>query len=294
MPANIALVTCVKLPNLTEDSQALAQMLAQTNVEVSAVVWNDPQIDWTRFSGAIVRSTWDYHQHATSFESWLTQVSHHTALWNPAPLMRWNMRKTYLRDLAEHDISIVPTVWLAQDSTVDLATELRTQGWEDAVLKPVISASAYQTRRISSATMEQDQAFLDEMLPQRDYMLQYFIPEIQTSGEWSFIFFNDGEQIRFSHALRKLPQVGDYRVQEEYGGQTTYAQPSAHLMSQARHVLAAIPHDWLYVRVDAVELDGVLTLMELELIEPKLYLSEHPPAYQYFATSICKRLNLSV
>ena len=75
MQAKIALVTCAELPNLTEDGQALAQILAQANVEVSAVVWNDPSIDWTRFSGAIVRSTWDYHRHATNFETWLTQVS---------------------------------------------------------------------------------------------------------------------------------------------------------------------------------------------------------------------------
>ena len=123
-------------------------------------------------------------------------------------------------------------------------------------------------------------------------MLQSFIPEIQTSGEWSFVFFNDGEHVHFSHALRKVPQEGDYRVQEEYGGIITYENPSPNLMMQAEEVVAAIPHDWLYVRVDAVELDSVLTLMELELIEPALYLYEYPPAYQLFADSILKRLNI--
>lgn len=292
MALPIALVTCDTLPGLTHDGQVLAQTLAQAGVEVQTPIWNDPLVYWSDFAGAIIRSTWDYHLHVTDFKQWLNQVDEETPLWNPTQLIRWNMQKTYLQDLAAQNIPIVPTVWLAQGSEVYLATELLSRGWVEGVLKPVISATAYQTRRVSVATMEEDQIFLQENLTQRDYMLQSFIPEIQTRGEWSFVFFNDGEQVHFSHALRKVPQDGDYRVQEEYGAIITQEQAAPNLMRQAEAVVAAIPHDWLYVRVDAVELDGVLTLMELELIEPALYLYEHPPAYQLFADCILKRLNI--
>lgn len=289
MPPKIALITCEKLPHLTEDTQDLAQVLMKMGAEVSSAIWNDTAVDWSAFDMAIVRSTWDYHLHPAEFEAWLAQVSTQTQLWNPAELIQWNMRKTYLRDLAKQGVPIVPTVWLEQESVVNLRAELAAQNWDEAILKPAISASAYHTRRVSIETIASDQAYLNEAITQRAYLLQPFVPEIQTSGEWSFIFFNNGEQVQFSHALRKLPQAGDYRVQEEYGGSTMLQIAPDNLLEQARQIVDAIPHDWLYVRVDAVELGGILTLMELELIEPALYLHKNPSVCPLWANFILAR-----
>src|SRR6266540_1929930 len=192
------------------------------------------------------------------------------AVWNPPAILRWNSHKGYLRDLAARGVPVVPTRWLARGTPVELAQLLRDVGWSDAVVKPAVSASAHGTWRTSFETAGADQRRLDELLRSGDVMVQPFMSEVRDAGEWSILFLGG----RFSHAVLKRPGAGagDYRVQLEFGGTAATMVPPDTLLADAEAVMAAVPGDPLYARVDGVERDGRLVLMELELIEPHLFL----------------------
>jgi glutathione synthase/RimK-type ligase-like ATP-grasp enzyme len=273
----IALVTCHQISELTVDDQLLRTTLEQLGARADAVIW-DSEVDWRQYTVALIRSTWDYHMRPAEFSAWLSAVSAQTHVWNPPEVIRWNIRKTYLRELAEKGISIVPTRWLHKHESVSLTAILEENGWSEAIVKPVIAASAFQTRRVSITAAKDAQQWLVSSLAERDMMVQAFVASIQTHGEWSFMFF-DGQ---FSHAVIKKPKAGDFRVQAEFGGSTQPAQPVAALIDQAKRMTQAIPRPWLYARVDAAEIEGRLVLMELELIEPELFFAHHPDATNQF------------
>jgi glutathione synthase/RimK-type ligase-like ATP-grasp enzyme len=205
-------------------------------------------------------------------------------LWNPPEIVRANSHKSYLSGLAAQGIPSVPTVVLTRGSRVPLRRLLEEHGWTDAVVKPAVSASAYRTRRLSPATAEEHQPELDAVLAEGDALVQPFLPEVTSAGEWSFVFLGEA----YSHAVRKLPKAGDYRVQSELGGRVVREPPSAALRREAEHIASHIPRPWLYARVDAVEREGGLTLMELELIEPVLFLGEDPRAPGLFAEAVVR------
>jgi len=191
-------------------------------------------------------------------------------VWNPPAVLRWNSHKGYLRDLAARGVPIVPTRWLERGTPVGLARLLRDAAWSDAVVKPAVSASAHGTWRTSFETASADQRQLDELLRAGDVMVQPFMSEVRDAGEWSFLFLGG----RFSHAVLKRPGAGagDYRVQWEFGGTADAMVPPGNLVADAEAVMTAVPGNPLYARVDGVERDGRLVLMELELIEPHLFL----------------------
>ncbi len=265
----IALATYTKLPSLNEDDLLLVLALRDLGVTAVPAVWDSPDVYWEEFQGVVVRSCWDYHRRLEEFLAWVTRLERGgVPLWNPPDLLRWNSHKGYLRDLAARGVPIVPTRWLARGRRVGLAQLLRDERWSDAVVKPAVSASATDTWRTSGATAGADQGRLEELLRAGDVMVQPFIHEVCDPGEWSIIFFGG----RFSHAVRKRPGASDYRVQWEFGGTAASMAPPPRLVTDAVAVMAAVPGHPLYARVDGVERDGRLMLMELELIEPHLFL----------------------
>jgi len=265
----IALATYTKLPGLNDDDRLLVPGLAELVLTAVPAVWDSPDVCWEEFSAVIVRSCWDYHHRLTEFLAWVGRLERAgVAVFNPPAVLRWNSHKTYLRDLAAHGVPTVPARWLARDARTNLAELLRAAGWREAVVKPAVSASATGTWRTSPATARADQARLDELLRAGDVMVQPFIGEVRDPGEWSLLFFGG----QFSHAVLKRPAAGDYRVQWEFGGSAEAMAPPRALIADAERVLAAAPGTTVYARVDGVERDGHLTLMELELIEPHLFL----------------------
>lgn len=243
-------------------------------------------MDWSRFDSIIVRSTWDYHHHSGEFRRWIDQLEPVAApVWNPPVVLRWNMEKTYLRDLERAGVPTVPTEWLTKGANHDLGALLAGRGWLDAVVKPVISAAATRTWRVSHDTARDVDAQLSESLDAGDVMVQQFMPEIQTRGEWSLMFI-DGE---FSHAVRKTPTDGDFRVQTHFGGSSVTDEPNAEVLRAARRVLDAAPAPWLYARVDGIETGAGFVLLELEMLEPALFLSHATSAAARFADAIVSR-----
>jgi len=265
----IALATYSKLPTLNDDDRLLVPALAGLGVTAVPAVWDSSDVCWDELQGVLIRSSWDYHRRAPEFLAWIARLERAgVTVWNPGDLLRWNHHKRYLRDLAARGVATVATRWLARSEEVDLSALLADAGWREAVVKPAVSASAFGTWRTSTQSAIGDQSRLDELLRAGDVMVQPLLPEVAAAGEWSLLFLGR----RFSHAVLKRPAPGDYRVQWEFGGSAASAAPPDRLRADAEHVIAAVPGDPLYARVDGVEREGRLVLMELELIEPHLFL----------------------
>lgn len=278
----IAFVTYQQLPELTLDEQSVAACLRRRGLEVDAVSWDDPTALWSDYAAIVVRSCWDYHHHSAEFAGWIDQLEYvRVPLWNPAPLLRWNMDKRYLYDLEQRGVSIVPTALLEQGANVDLAELMDQRGWQDVVVKPAISATAYGTWRTSQPDTK-DQARLNQLLGVSGVLVQPFQADICLEGEWSLVFIGGA----YSHAVLKRPRVGDFRVQSSFGGRVEDRSPPSAVIKQAEQVVAQIQGPWLYARVDGVVIDGVLRLMELELIEPFLFLEHASHAVERFTDAL--------
>jgi glutathione synthase/RimK-type ligase-like ATP-grasp enzyme len=282
----VALVTSDALANLCEDDQLLVAALAEIGVASVPAVWSDASIDWTSFDAVVMRTPWDYFERVAEFRRWLdARIAERVPLCNAPEILRWNFDKSYLQDLARAGVAIVPTIAIAKNDGADIAGLARARGWDEIVVKPTIAGGAYRTYRFRVEEWGRYAADIAETLADRGVLVQPFLPEIQ-DGELSLLFF-DGV---FSHAVRKRPKDGDYRVQFEFGGTNETVQVSDELIAQARVSIAHAPALPVYARVDGVVKDGKFLLMELEIFEPLMFLAGHPEAPARFARAIANRL----
>lgn len=281
----LALATSDIIPGVHPDDAYFAACLQRLGIEARACIWNDPAVDWAGFDAVLIRTTWDYFKHYTAFVHWLDQLPVPTI--NDKRLLRWNSAKSYLLELAQHGVDIIPT----QIATAgDLQETLAALPKQEIVVKPTVSGGAWLTVRGVPGDAAFEQAVAD--LPQDlDYMVQAFVPEVISEGEWSLLFF-DGQ---YSHAVLKRAASGDYRVQAQFGGSAETIEPDPSILSSAQRALAAtaaIGHtDPAYARVDGVVVDGRFLLMELEMIEPALFLEGRPEAAERFAENLLRRLD---
>lgn len=279
----IALATYSLAPELTEDDRQLLEPLARRGIHAEPVVWDAPGVDWTAYDAVIIRSCWDYYLRRDEFLGWVEKLeATGTPLWNPPAVVRWNSDKSYLRELEAAGVAVVPTRWVAPGEPAPLAELLEETGWDEAVVKPVVSAAAHETWRTSRARAADDEPRFRALASRQRVMIQPFLPEIVTAGECSLFFFG-GE---FSHAVVKRPREGDFRVQIEHGGNAVAVEPDDALLAAARAALRCIPGDWLYARVDGCTVDGTFRIMELEALEPALFLAWAPGAADRFAQAV--------
>ena len=280
----LALATCAHLPGVHPDDVHLAASLSRLGIEPVACVWSDPAVEWSSFDAVLIRTTWDYFQRYEEFLSWLDRLPVPTI--NERALLRWNSDKRYLLDLAERGVDIVPVRVAAHAGLPALLAEMSGQ---DLVVKPTVSGGAWNTVRgiAGDAAFEEAVASLPSGY---EYIVQAFVPEVARDGEWSLLFF-DGE---FSHAILKRAASGEFRVQSQFGGSVDALEPSASMLASARKSLEAVAAlgyaDHAYARVDGVLIDGRFKLMELEMIEPALFLTPRPEAAERFAAKLEKRL----
>lgn len=283
----IAIATCADYADLKVDDELLEEALEARGVAVAAVLWDSAEADWDAFDACLIRSTWDYHEKHPEFLTWTRRVETAMPLWNGAETVEWNSNKTYLRELAEGGVRIVPTVWIERSDQPDLNEVLAAQGWEEAVVKPVVDLGARNLSRVHAD--DEGQAALTRILDRHDAMVQPFLPSLEEQGELSLIYI-DG---RFTHAVRKHPAPGDFRVQSIWGGTVERAEPTPEHVDLAERALSQLAATPLYARVDLVSgLDGHPCLIELELIEPNLYLSTHPPAVDALADAVLLRIDV--
>jgi glutathione synthase/RimK-type ligase-like ATP-grasp enzyme len=262
------LATCRPKPALTAGDALLADALGRLGATVVAVPWDG--IDPGREDGVVcLRSTWDYHIRWDEFREWVRGFARPGRLWNPAATVLWNADKLYLRDLASAGVALPRTRWFEPGERPAVAALLEEWGATRAVLKPRVSATAFGTHVVT-----RDRALGDAdwaALTRSGCLLQAFVPEIQNRGELSLVFLDR----RFSHAVLKRPGAGDFRVQADFGGTLETTKAAATAVEFGEAALAAAARPWLYARVDLVETASGPVLMELELIEPDLFLTPH-------------------
>jgi glutathione synthase/RimK-type ligase-like ATP-grasp enzyme len=280
----VFLATCAKIPNLAGDDQALIKPLADLGIRAQAAIWNDATVPWPEADAVIIRSCWDYHLYVDQFLDWIASLeAAGVRVWNHPQTVRWNSNKIYLRDLVNRGIPVIPTFW--PETAVHLQSKLLELGWHAAVVKPRVSATAYRTAVVTSENADQGQSLLDDLVMNPGAIVQKFMENVR-QGEWSLVYFAGN----FSHAVIKIPKAGDFRVQEEHGGNIHAAEPPRFVLEATARAVATIDPTPLYARVDGVEADGRFLLMELELIEPALYVTLHCSAAARFAREIATAL----
>ena len=283
-PLRVGLVTCRELPEPDPDSDLLLASLQQAGVEAELLAWNDPDAASPGvFDRLILRSSWDYHLFPAEFMAWIDEAARLTCLSNSAPIVYWNVHKRYLESLAAAGIRTVPTAWLRRGTEASLRRILEENGWTDFVVKPSISASSWQTYRfrVEHHELAQAESILEELLPDRDMMIQPYVRGVDTGGEKAVMWI-DGE---LTHAVRKKTRfVG----QTEFVAGVTEISPKEWAIAERSVAFAAAESGgWpLYARVDLMPDEEGPMVSELELIEPSLYLAQSPAALDRLVLAI--------
>lgn len=277
MSRQVAFLTMESLEGFFTYDHLLHEPMADRGWSVTDVPWTRERVDWSAFDAVIIRSPWDYQQRPDDFLKSLEQiVESGTPLFNSLEVVKWNIRKTYLKDLEQRGVLIVPTLWGSGLTTRDIEEGFERFDCDELVVKPVVGANADGTYRLRRENREAILAAL-QTHAQSEYQLQPFLRSIVEEGEWSLFLFGG----LYSHTILKRPKQDDFRVQEEHGGQLLAAEPPEGSRQLAEQIFAAIPFDTLYARIDLVRLSsGDLAVIEVELIEPSLYFGfdEHSPA----------------
>ena len=278
----IAILTCNQLPELTPQDQPLILELAKHSILAIPVIWDNPNVNWSDFDYLVFRNTWDYFEKEVQFNTWLTKIEKlGIKTLNSIAIIKENKHKFYLREMEQQGVQILPTIFINKTSNLSLKT-LIPSTWKKAVIKPAFSAGSYQTEVFDITDSEIISLQYKVIAAEKELLLQEFIPEIQSLGETSFIFFNK----KFSHAVNKKPVKGDFRIQVQFGGKYTLVEPNSNLISQAQKIVNRFADDLLYARVDGIIIDNQLHLMEVECIEPDLYLNLSDGATERFTQAI--------
>lgn len=279
-----ALLTTDNLEGYVTDDDLVREPLARRGWDTEYVSWRAPGTDWDAFDVVVVRTPWDYPTEPEAFFACLSRIAASRALLrNPLATARWNMVKTYLRDLAARGVPCVPVRFVDRDPAAVVDESFAAFETAELVVKPLIGASASHTHRVPASMPAGERHELLRELADRPSMIQPFLPAVLEHGEVSLVYLG-GE---FSHAVRKTPRAGDFRSQEEHGARIDAVAADADLLAAAGRAMGAAPgDDLLYARADFVRHDGRWLLMELELIEPALYLRMDPAAPDRFAAAI--------
>ena len=288
-PVSVALATASALADLWAGDRLFLDELRRRGYEAAPRTWDDKGVDWGAWDLVVIRSCWDYHLKIERFRSWIADLERAgVRLVNPPDVLRWNMHKGYLLEVARAGGRIPATRLVSKGSPRSLGDELRHAGWSSAVIKPAISASGHSTRLIDGQPRDEDERAYEEMRTNGDVLLQVYVPEVRQHGEWSLVFFEG----RYSHAALKRAAPGEFRVHIEWGGTVERSEPPPALVREAQAVIDALDLGATYARVDGTEVDGHLVVMELELIEPELFFDCHPDATTRLADALSRVLRV--
>jgi hypothetical protein len=274
-------VTCVELPEPDADEVALTEAVRALGVDARVAAWDDQDVDWASFDAAVIRSTWNYHHRAADFLSWCEHAATVTHLYNGLETIRWNAHKSYLRELDAVGIPTTPTYWCEAGDAIDLELVVAATGWSRIVVKPAVSAGSFATVTADADSLGPAAAHAEGLLSGgRDVMVQQYLESVEDYGERSLVWV-DGA---LRHCVRKSAR---------FAGQHESVSTQAIAIADDEAALAEQVLDHagreglLYARIDlARDTDDFPVLMELELIEPSLFLVQHPPTLDTFARAI--------
>lgn len=266
----VGILTCHGFDLYKNFDKKIIDNLIALGITTEHVVWDDPSVYWRDFKIILVRSTWDYFQKEEklkNFLSVLTKINNlGISIINSLELIKWNCKKTYLKDLKEIGIPVIDTLWLNKNQLNDMKLLIAEKKWAHCVVKPVLSGGGKHTINFTS---DKSKEIAKEclLLNEEEWMVQPFVEEIIKEGEYSFIFLEK----EFSHCVLKKPGEGNFIASPLHGGSIHSFNPSPGMLEQAKKILDLMPFSFLYVRMDAISRNDKLVVMEIEMIEPYLF-----------------------
>jgi len=285
---NIALITYLDKgaydsATVESEDDKLLNFLQEKGLNIEKVIWNDKHIKWEDYSLDILKSPWDYFDLIEEFYIWLDQLeAKKVKLLNPIEVVRWNANKQYLQEIEAAGLKITPSFFIQNKESVNLEHFFEKFNTNKLIVKPCVSGGAKNTFKVTVDNVTKVNQKINLLIQDEDFIIQPFLPEILENGEWSFVFFNG----TYSHSLIKQAKPGDFRVQPAHGGSVHPQKPNEELIVIAKQYVTLFAKDCLYARVDGTFVNGEFLLMELELIEPFLFLNTEPENYERYYSAL--------
>ena len=275
------------IQNILLEQELLKSSLEAQGLKVNVTFWDNPSYEWQKTKSVLFRTVWDYFERFDEFWDWLEQVKTKTRLINSYELIKWNIDKHYLRDLKNNGVQVVPTFFADRGNNISLQEIANLNDWKHIVIKPAISASAFNTYKITNDEIEQKEQLFHELLQTHDMLVQPFFPTISELGEASLMVFGG----KFTHAILKKAKAGDFRVQDDFGGTVHDYNPTQEEIKFAEKVFQSCTSLPIYGRVDIVwDSNKHIYLSELEIIEPELWIRNRPESANKIAEAVNKIL----
>lgn len=289
---DISLITYDGLPDLDPDDCLFKDELVKRGHKVSACIWDDESVDWSKFDVSIMRSAWDYHKKKDQFYAWIDKVARQSKLLNPPELMKWSSHKSYLKELGEANLPVIETLWVEKGGQADgLFGELH---WQKTIVKPAVGLATFGVKKFTlsesgtphQAGIKEAVDHANQLAKTEDVMIQPFLASVEDYGERALTFLNG----KYSHTIRK--SSFQHLAPGGHAGETSVAT-DAEEVAVAQQVIDYLSQRPLYARVDLVrDSAGKPLVLELELVEPSLFLSFHPPAAVGFADALERIIDL--
>lgn len=265
--------------NVNNEDNQIINYLTEKGLNISKEIWNDERVEWKNYDLAILKSPWDYFDLIDDFYAWLNKIeSLNLKLLNPLATVRWNTHKHYLQDIEKAGLKVTPSIFITKGDEINLHQYFNSYKTDQFIVKPAVSGGSKNTFKVIVANADEINEKLKALVEIEDFIVQPFLKEIEQDGELSFLFFNG----KFSHALIKKAAKGDFRVQATFGGTVHPQQPSDELIATAQKYIDQFAKGCLYARVDGVIVNNEFVLMELELIEPFLFLDTNQKAIENY------------
>lgn len=275
--------------NVADEDEILASILDDLAADYRFEIWSDETVDWSQYTCLLLKSPWDYFDRYDDFLAWSQRIVQlGIPVYNDLVTVIWNSDKKYLKEIEMKGFPIVKTEFLERGScAADVYVCFALFGVRQLIIKPTISGGAKHTLKINQSDFELMRSQIDHLLGQEVFMVQPFVEEIVKVGEYSYIFFGG----KFSHAVLKSAASGDFRVQHFFGGKITSVDPDSHQLAYLESLVNVFAKDTLYARVDGVWREEEFLLMELELIEPYLFLFTSAVAKSNYSKAIQSKLS---
>lgn len=265
--------------NVNNEDDQIINYLTERGINITKEIWNDERVEWKSYDLAILKSPWDYFDLIEDFYGWLKKIeSLNLRLLNPIEIIRWNTDKHYLHDIEKAGLKVTPSIFLTKGDDFNLHQYFNIYNTDKFIVKPAVSGGSKNTFKVTTANAHEVNEKLIALTEIEDFIVQPFLNEIEETGELSFLFFNG----KFSHALLKKAAEGDFRVQATFGGTVHPQQPAEDLIIAVQKYVDQFAKGTLYARVDGAMVNNEFILMELELIEPFLFLDTNKKALENY------------
>jgi glutathione synthase/RimK-type ligase-like ATP-grasp enzyme len=284
----IGFLTCQEVPGygglLTKYDTEMVEYIRSKGYECGPVIW-DQEKEPEKFDLLFIRTIWDYYKKYDRFYDFLDEIFiKKIPMLNSPMIVSQNMHKFYLRKLIARGVNVIDTSFFIKNTRVDLKDIMKLNGWDKLIFKPAVSAGSYLTTLVNSYSAEHEKQW-QYMIRIRDMIVQPFQEEIY-QGEISNVFWNN----QYKYSLKKTPKNGDFRVQFNFGGEYKIHKPSDVVLEECKKVMRIYGNDAFYVRIDGIETGNEFKIMEVEMIEPDLYLDYFPEAKYDLAEALLSKL----